>query len=161
VVKQRKSKKSKKTKRRKSVSPQTKVALPLYRRLIDASLIRFLLVGVFNTFLGLFIIWFAKWFWRLDDAIANAIGYAIGINVSFMLNKRWTFRHTGSSGIALIKFFLVTGVAYLANLATVLALIHIAKVDGYFAQALGIAPYTTVVYLGGRFFAFSPGVTKK
>ena len=115
---------------------------------------RFLSVGALNTAIGLLVIYACKWFFQLDDVAANAIGYAVGLTIGFTLNSRWTFAYRGPQLPALIKYLLVAALAYAMNLLTVLMLIHFAGVNGYLAQALGIAPYTLTTYLASRFIVF-------
>ena len=112
------------------------------------------MVGCANTLLGLVTIYALKWQVELDDTSANLLGYVVGLSVSFFLNRNWTFRHSGPTLPAAFRFLGVFGAAYLANLGTVLVLVHQFGVNGYYAQALGIPPYTIVFYLGSRFFAF-------
>jgi putative flippase GtrA len=117
------------------------------------SLLRYLLVGVLNTCVGLGTIYLCMYVFHLGNAPANAIGYAVGIVVSFTMNRRWTFADRGHPGPQLLRFLLVTAVAYLANLGTVMGLIHLGVPD-YLAQALGVAPYTAIGYAGSRWFVF-------
>lgn len=120
---------------------------------------RFLLVGVLNTFTGLTVIYAAKWLAHWDDIAANLLGYAVGLTVSFALNRRWTFAHTGATLPALARFLVATAVAYGANLAVVLLALHGLHLNSYLAQALGVPAYTLTAYLLGRHFVFSrPGV---
>ena len=128
------------------------MALPAF---IDFTLARFLLVGVANTAVGLTLIFAAKALLSLDDVAANALGYAVGLCVSFTLNKQWTFGFRGQALAALLRFLLVFGVAYAANLLTVLVLIRHANLGTYLAQAIGIVPYTALFYAGSRWYAFS------
>lgn len=121
----------------------------------SATAVRFLAVGCVNTVAGLSVIYAAKLFARADDVVANAAGYAVGLTVSFVLNKRWTFGFRGSTMAALPAFLAVFAVAYAANLATVLGLIEWAGVDAYWSQALGVAPYTAIFYLGSRRYVFN------
>ena len=115
---------------------------------------KFLLVGIANTVAGLTIIYAAKAWAELDDVRANALGYGCAVLLSFALNKNWTFRFGGATAAAFGRFLLVFGAAYAANLAAVLLCIG-AGLDGYVAQALGIAPYTVVFYVGSRCYAFA------
>lgn len=120
----------------------------------DASVARFLLVGVGNTLTGLVIIYLAKAF-GISDMAANAMGYGAGLIQSFILNKRWTFRYDGPVLSKIIRFIVVIGLAYVANLAVVLGAIFILSINSYIAQALGIPVYTVVSYLGCRWYVFS------
>ena len=118
------------------------------------TLIRYLLVGVVNTLVGLGIIYLAMYFLHMDLASSNALGYAIGILVSFALNKKWTFASQDHVVYSFLRYLLVLGVAYAANLATVLFANSHFYLNPYLSQALGIIPYTTIGFLGSRYFAF-------
>jgi putative flippase GtrA len=115
--------------------------------------LRFALVGMVNTLVGLLVIYAAKWVGRLPDLPANLLGYLAGFAVSYTLNARWTFAFRGRHGVAAPRFVLVILVAYLANIATVFAAIGLA-VNSYIAQAAGIVPYAVIGYLGTALFVF-------
>ena len=129
-------------------------AVALLRSSIPGTAIRYVVVGVANTCVGLGVIYAAMYFLHFSDARANALGYLVGVMVSFFLNRNWTFGHTGAVLPALTRFVSVLLLAYLANLATVLLLIDTFGVNRYIAQAAGVLPYTTVGYLGSRYVAF-------
>lgn len=121
---------------------------------IPADLIRYLSVGVANTVIGLSTIYLMMYFAHASDVVANLLGYCAGIICSFVLNRRWTFSSTDAVLPQLVKFLLVLGLAYLANLETVIALVRLLGENRYVAQAIGTLPYTAVGYLGNRFFTF-------
>lgn len=115
---------------------------------------KFLSVGVVNTVVGLLIIYASKWLLGLSDALANAAGYGVGVCVSFMLNRKWTFRDGGAFSPALLRFILVFSIAYPINLLCVLYMIRQLGFNSYLAQALGTPPYTITFYLANRYFVF-------
>jgi putative flippase GtrA len=115
---------------------------------------KFVAVGVFNTAVGLTLIFAAKALLGWGDLAANATGYAIGLVTSFALNRNWTFSDRGRISPALLRFLGAFAAAYLANLATVFGLRDLAHVDAYVAQAAGVIPYTTVFFLASRTFVF-------
>lgn len=115
---------------------------------------RFLLVGVANTLVGLAVIFAAKALAGAGDLAANASGYAVGLTLSFALNRSWTFRDRGRLSPAALRFMLAFALAYLANLATVFGLRDLAGVDSYVAQAAGVVPYTALFFLASRAFVF-------
>lgn len=117
-------------------------------------LLRFGAVGLLNTFVGLLCIWGAMYFLRLGAVAANLLGYAIGLGVSFALNRRWTFRHDGAVSTTLPRWIALAAVSYGANLAVVLAAHRGAGLDPYLAQPLGIAAYTGLMFLGSRYLVF-------
>ncbi|WP_447772179.1 GtrA family protein [Variovorax boronicumulans] len=116
--------------------------------------VRFLVVGVANTLVGLSVIYSAKYFFHAGDVMANAIGYGIGICVSFFLNSRWTFEYSGLMLPAALRFLLATAVAYAANLLTVMTAIDGFGVNTYLAQALGMPVYTVMAYLISKHVVF-------
>jgi putative flippase GtrA len=128
-----------------------------FASMLDRSLIRYLLVGVANTLVGLGVIYFSMYELGLGNVTSNALGYGVGIVVSFGLNRQWTFRHTGSALPAMARFLVVTAVAYVANLGAVLVLSEGLGLNRYLAQLGGAPPYTLVGYLGSRYFAFRAG----
>ena len=118
------------------------------------SLIRFLIVGVANTLVGLGTIYLAMYFLRLEIVQANALGYSVGILLGFALNKAWTFSSNDHIIYSFLRYLVVLAVAYIANLATVLFSNSHFGLNPYIAQALGIIPYTAIGFLGSRYFAF-------
>ena len=115
---------------------------------------KFGIVGIANTVVGLVVVYLLKWMLGAGDVLANASGYLIGLAISFILNRQWTFRHGGAIASALLRFLSVFLVAYLVNLGTVLLAIDYFSLDSYIAQAIGIVPYALVFFLGSRYFAF-------
>jgi len=124
------------------------------RKILSFQFARFLVVGVANTLVGLSVIFAAKYFFDARDVVANAIGYAVGICVSFTLNSRWTFAYKGCWVSAVVKFFVATGIAYVANLATVVTAIDLLNLNTYLAQAMGMPVYTVTAYLASRYIVF-------
>lgn len=123
------------------------------KRFVRHSAVRFLTVGVFNTVVGLGIIYLAKFLLGMGDIAANVVGYTIGLLVSFALNSKWTFKHDGLMLPAFVKFIAVFIGAYSLNLLCVLGAIRLG-LNAYLAQAVGIVPYTTFTYLVSRYFVF-------
>lgn len=123
--------------------------------MLNLLLARYLIVGLANTVGGLILIFTCKAL-GMGDIHANLLGYGLGIVLGFLFNKRWTFAHTGNWGSAFGRYLAVLGIAYLANLATVLYAIGNLGLNSYLAQAAGIVPYTLTGYFGARYFAFAP-----
>lgn len=116
---------------------------------------KFLIVGLLNTLSGLAVIFVAKWALGANDVIANISGYAVGITLGFKLNATWTFGQKGYVPSALYKYCFVLFVAYLLNLSTVMLLINTTAIESYYAQALGIVPYTLFTYVCSRYLVFN------
>jgi putative flippase GtrA len=79
--------------------------------MVDATTLRFAAVGVANTLIGLISIDLCLSALKLGNVAANGLGYAVGIIVSFFLNKHWTFSHAGRLIPAFGRFLGVTSAA--------------------------------------------------
>ncbi len=127
------------------------------------SFIRFLIVGVVNTIVGLSIMFILLNLFHCTYWLATFIGNCIGAMVSYKLNRSFTFnsRVKGSEGIP--KFFLVILCCYVFSYS-------IGKITAegihLFSQSLsilskdelavliGTVVYTLANYLGQKSFVF-------
>ena len=130
-------------------------ALPGLRGLIRQSL-RFGVVGLVNTVLGLAAIYGLMFFFGAGAAVANAVGYAIGLGVSFALNSTWTFNSTRRIAHVLPKYVLTATACYLLNLGVVVVSTTHLSANAYLAQLLGVGIYTVCMFAGCRWFVFLP-----
>ena len=117
-------------------------------------LLKFCAVGVLNTSVGLTIIWSAMYFLGLSTIISNAVGYAVGIGISFVFNRRWTFDDAGAGLDGFGRWLVVCGAGYAANLV-VLVVLGAIGADGYAAQIPAMAAYTAVTFFGSRLYVFN------
>lgn len=127
---------------------------------VERSFIRYLIVGVINSAVGLCLIFILKMV-GCNDVLANLLGYAGGLTLSFLLNKNWTFSDRTALKAPFFRFLFITVVAYFANLLVVLFLINKAGMNGYLGQSAGLPVYTALSYLGCRWFVFPCGVKER
>lgn len=129
-------------------------------KLIDGTVVRFLLVGVINTLVGcgtMFLLynWAHCSYW-----LSSAANYIIGGIVSFFLNKYFTFRKKEWSWKQVLKFAVNVAVCYLLaySFAKPLTMRALAGQSLWLqenvAMFVGMCLYTALNYLGQRFFAF-------
>ena len=116
--------------------------------------LRFGIVGLVNTAVGLMAIYGVIFFFSAGPAIANAIGYAIGLTVSFALNRFWTFGDTQSIAKVLPAYLLAAALSYLLNLSVVLLGTYQFGMGPYLVQVFGIGIYTVAMFLACRWFVF-------
>ena len=129
-------------------------------KLLDGTVVRFLLVGVINTLVGcgaMFLLYnLAHWsYW-----LSSAANYVLGGVVSFFLNKYFTFRKREWSWRQAGRFAVNVAVCWLLayGLAKPLVLAVLTGRPVWLqengAMAVGMCLYTALNYLGQRFFAF-------
>lgn len=121
--------------------------------------LRFGLVGMVNTAVGLSVIYALMLGLGVSPALSNMAGYAVGLCVSFVLNSRWTFRDRMSLSGAL-RFLGAFAISYAANLACLLALIGPAGIAPEIAQLAAMVVYTLVFFLLSRLFVFRRGAAQ-
>jgi putative flippase GtrA len=122
---------------------------------LPCQLLRFAVVGLANTAIGLTAIFAAMYLFGAHPGVANAVGYGVGLGLSYGLNRAWTFRDTRSCKTSIWKYVSVVGVSYLLNLMSVLAAISLVAFNPYLAQLIGMCVYTASMFLGCRWFVFS------
>jgi putative flippase GtrA len=118
-------------------------------------LLRFGTVGLVNTAIGLASIYVVMFFFNTGPLFANAVGYLIGLSVSFFLNRTWTFNNGKPISKVLPRYIVVVVIAYMLNLISLLCSMTIFSINPYLAQLLGIGIYTTCMFLGSRWFVFN------
>ncbi|MDM0033308.1 GtrA family protein [Variovorax sp. J22P271] len=117
-------------------------------------LIRFGLVGVFNTFFGYAIIFSAMYGLQFSPVAANALGYGLGLITSYWLNRTFTFRSTSAVKPEVVKFLVVVGLSYAVNLIVLLVWMKVFGLhEGLGQLAAGVA-YIASSYALNKYFVF-------
>ncbi|MBM2712827.1 GtrA family protein [Mesorhizobium caraganae] len=119
--------------------------------------LRYVFVGCVNTFVGLSVIFFCLGWVAMPSIAANASGYAVGLFVSFLLNRRFTFRSKVPIASGVGRFLIVMLLAYCVNVLVVLAATAWLGLGDYLAQIPAIASYLIVGFLGNSLFVFKEG----
>ena len=81
-------------------------------RLIDSSIPKFLLVGVGNTLLSMFLMFLLE---GLGYWPSTAIAYVAGAVMSFFLNRHFTFHSQEKLGRSAVKFAVNVAVCYVVG----------------------------------------------
>jgi putative flippase GtrA len=128
-------------------------------KLLDASILKFLLVGVGNTLLSavLMILLEGLGYWP-----STAIAYVAGAVMSFFLNRKFTFQSEAEMGRSAVKFAINVAVCYVLaySIAQPLGsmILGAMGVKDVWLERLtklgGMGLYTILNYFGQRFFAF-------
>lgn len=117
---------------------------------------RFGLVGIANTLVGLAVIALLLHF-GAGDYLANAVSYAIGICLSFVLNRTFTFRVRGRVAAHEVhRFLAVFAISYAANLGVLTLMRAAGFAETLIAQGAAMIAYSTVFFLLSRRFVFGP-----
>ncbi len=115
--------------------------------------LKFLCVGIINTIVGFGIIFLLMYFGVIPE-ISNIIGYTVGINVSYILNKKITFKSNKSHVKEFPKFLLSVGLSYILNFLGLLLFYRFFKINPYISKILSGAIYTISGFLLFKYFVF-------
>lgn len=117
-------------------------------------LLRFATVGVLNTLLGYAVIFLCMYVLGLGAVTSNVAGYAVGLLVSFVLNRTFTFRSTSAALPEALRFLVIFVLAYLANLGVLVVLTRQLHVHEGLSQVLAGAVYFMLSFALSRYYVF-------
>lgn len=121
--------------------------------------LKFMAVGIGNTCFDLIVYFLLTRyvpFFSFNQVLAKISSYGMASIVSFILNRRWTFRRTSRVRLAeILRFYLTVGLALLINAGTMYVLITHFKIRDIIA-----APAATLVsflfnFLVSKFWVFT------
>ena len=128
--------------------------------LVDGKLLRFLIVGVINTLVGMAIMFGLYNLAGASYWLSSAANYVLTSILSFFLNKYFTFRNREQSWSQVVRFAVNIAVCYLLayGIAKPLCLRLLAdatvQVRDNVSMLVGMVLFTGLNYLGQRLFAF-------
>ena len=128
--------------------------------LMDAKLLRFLIVGVVNTLVGMAIMFGLYNLAGASYWVSSAANYVLTSILSFFLNKYFTFRNRERSWSQVLRFAVSIAVCYLLayGIAKPLCLRLLAHATvtmrDNVSLFVGMVLFTGLNYLGQRLFAF-------
>lgn len=128
------------------------------RRELLGSALRYGLAGVVNTLVGFSIIVALDVGLHLPAHLANAIGYAVGICVSFALSKLFVFRDRQARPRAPARYLVAVAVAFAVNQGVLTLARSLAPHGGLFdvaAQGAAVVSYTGTLFLLSHFWVFA------
>ncbi|HYP83633.1 GtrA family protein [Variovorax sp.] len=118
-------------------------------------LLSYAAVGVVNTLVGYGIIFASMYLLHMGPVASNVLGYAVGVVVSYFLNRRFTFRSSRAARTEFLRFVSVVLLAWLANLAVLVFLIRHMHVHEGLAQVPAGVVYLAISFLLSKFFVFA------
>lgn len=124
------------------------------RTLVDRSFYRYAIVGVGSN-LTVYLVFVALIWSGVSAVSAAAICYAIGLTISYLVNRRWSFESTASHRSDLTRFLFAYGVGLLATLVFISVLTHFLRPE--FAQILNIGLTAIVIYACLKLSGFGGG----
>lgn len=107
----------------------------LHRTRVDPEVARYIISGVFSNMIGYLVYLLLTMLLGIGHKTAMTGLYAVGTIVNFYVNRRWTFRGTGSIRHSLARFLLVIILGYFINLAGLIVFVDSAGLPHELVQA--------------------------
>lgn len=115
--------------------------------------VRFILVGGINFFVS-YVTYVTMIYLGVHYFVANIAMTVVGVPISYILHKHFTFRQYTRSLTEALRFFSVYVINFLLiNLSSYIQ-IYILKCNSYFAGAINIVLITLLSWFGHRYFSF-------
>lgn len=140
-----------------------KIIETLRTQFFDAKLLKFVLVGIVNTLVGMAIMFGLYNLAGCSYWLSSAANYVLTSILSFFLNKTFTFGNKDSIGSTALRFALNIAVCYLLAYGIAKpAVWHLldsgsVSLRDNVSMLVGMVLFTAFNYIGQRFFAFRDG----
>jgi len=119
-------------------------------------LAKFAAVGVLNTLLGYAVIFGCMYALGMSAVLSNVLGYAVGLVLSFVLNRNFTFRSSSAALPEAVRFVVIFLVAYVANLGVLLLLTQVLGVHDGLSQVIAGVAYFVLSFVLNKHYVFRP-----
>lgn len=134
-------------------------------KFFDVKLVKFLLVGVLNTVFSAVVMFLLYNLAGFGYWGSSAVSYVLGSVLSFVLNRRFTFKSHEVVWKTALKFTVNVAVCYLLAYSLAKPLVFWAlsalalpqEVVEQLSMLAGMVLFTLFNYVGQRFFAFKAG----
>ena len=134
----------------------------MIQKFLDKTFLRFLLVGMVNTAVGMSVMFIFYNVFHFGYWISSVSNYVIGSIVSYFLNKHFTFQNKSKDPAILVRFIVNISVCYLTAYGIAKPLVYAVlsglpvSLQDNIAMLVGSGVFVILNYLGQRFFAFKP-----
>ncbi len=126
---------------------------------MDHAFIRFAFVGVVSNAL-LFMLYLVLTEIGLAPVLSATACYVLGVSVTFLLNRTWSFKYGGASRPALVRYAVAYVVAYVINIVVLVVLVDDAGYPHQWVQGAMILILAVLLFLAQRFWVFPVGARR-
>lgn len=131
------------------------------KKLIDIKTLKFIIVGCINTIVGMVIMLVMYNVFSFSYWLSSGTNYFLTGLLSYVLNKKFTFKDKASASHSFFKFFITILGCYLIaySIARPLTFKLLSGYTAHFTENIsmfvGMVIFTSLNYFGQRFFVFT------
>ena len=117
--------------------------------------LRYAFVGVSSN-LTLYLAYLGLTAMSVSPRLAMSALYIVGVSITFVVNKKWSFGHDGLSGSAFVRYVVAYVVGYLINLGLLSFGVEQLHLPHQAVQAAAIIIVAICLFLMHKFWVFTP-----
>ena len=87
---------------------------------------------------------------------AMTLLYVVGVSLTFLFNRKWSFRHDGAASPAMLRYFAIYGFGYVLNFFVLLVLVDHLRLPHEIVQGVMIFALAVMLFLLQRYWVFRP-----
>ena len=115
--------------------------------------VRYGAVGVLTNGVG-YVLYLALSWGGVDPKLAMSLLYAVGVVISFLANRSWSFRHDGKLRKSFPRHLIAYAVGYLINLILLWVGVDRLGIPHEVVQALAIVVVAAILFAMLKFWVF-------
>ena len=117
--------------------------------------VRYVSVGLGSNLL-LYVCYLALTMHGIGHKFSMSIAYIAGVMISFFVNRRWSFGHTGSAHWALARYIGAYLIGYFLNLLILIAGVDFLEFPHQVVQAAAIVVVAGTLFIIHKCWVFAP-----
>ena len=122
---------------------------------ISAQFIRYATVGLAANGVG-YILYLALTSAGMGHKTAMTLLYAVGVSLTFLFNRNWSFRHDGEVSSAILRYFAIYGFGYVLNFFVLLVFVDHLHLPHEIVQGIMVLALAVMLFLLQRYWVFRP-----
>ncbi len=119
---------------------------------INGQIVRYAIAGVISNGVGYLLYLIATMVFGLGHKTAMTGLYAVGMVVSFYINRKWTFRGTGTIRRSAVRFFITMVMGYAINFLLLFVFVDLFGFAHQLIQAFAIALMAVYFFLLNKWY---------
>lgn len=115
--------------------------------------VRYAVVGMVSNAIG-YLLYIGLTNLGLGPKLAMSLLYGVGVLLTFLFNKRWTFENRGAHGLVFMRYCMTYGLGYVINLLVLLVFVDQLGCRHEIVQGIMILTLAVMLFLLQKYWVF-------
>ena len=117
--------------------------------------LRYAVVGLVSNGV-LYLAYLALTWAGMGHKTAMTLLYVVGVSLTFLFNRNWSFRHDGAASPAILRYFTIYGFGYVLNFFVLLVFVDYLHLSHEIVQGVMVLALAVMLFLLQRYWVFRP-----